>query len=579
MATQVTITGKFVTGAAVNEAGTVTFRPTATMKDAAGHQIVSQAPVTTTLDGTGSIPAGFKLYANNDPTTTPLYVTYEITEKMTSPVARTRKWFAVIDFQAGTIDLSALADASSIPPVYGYAPSSIIPTLIPYSMGTTKGDMIVRTATTFDRYPAGGDHLVPIFDSTQPQGLRNGRPVPQGAGTIFHGDSTTAGPDVSGPRNVNQSQMSWCTVAAWASDRHVSMIRNSGVGGNTTAQMLGRIQPDVFAFYPSTLVLSGGLNDMGGATDETTIQTQVAGALANMAAMALTARALGIRVVLAPEWGKPFAGEKMRRLAEALKTLARQQGYYLYDVAEAVLDNTGTTDYILPVGSSRGGDQTHLDQAHTFKAAQGYIDFAERIDHRRSRRHFAVSDVSDKYNRLGGGCFTSGTVGGSGIPTNWAGAGNPTAGTITSTVEAPDLDDDFIGNCWRIVGTNYTGAKAFQRAYTITPGTDDVGDIWRIAFRLIAKGITGDASYSIGCIIAANPGVFAAYGLPISGWTIPHDGWVSTEDLILPTGITTATFYVQLPNCVNPSNIELSIAQMSFENVTKSGNIYAAEVV
>lgn len=67
---------------------------------------------------------------------------------------------------------------------------------------------------------------------------------------------------------------------------------NRGIGGQTTAQMLLRFQPDVVALSPSVVVIEGGSNDLRlGATDE-----QIEGYLTSITQLA---SANHIRVVLA----------------------------------------------------------------------------------------------------------------------------------------------------------------------------------------------------------------------------------------------------------------------------------------
>ncbi|MBL0938907.1 MAG: SGNH/GDSL hydrolase family protein [Gemmatimonadaceae bacterium] len=67
-----------------------------------------------------------------------------------------------------------------------------------------------------------------------------------------------------------------------------------GISGQTTAQMLGRFADDVIALSPRAVVILGGTNDIAGNGGPVSIETTQN----NLAAMADSARAHGIRVVL-----------------------------------------------------------------------------------------------------------------------------------------------------------------------------------------------------------------------------------------------------------------------------------------
>jgi acyl-CoA thioesterase I len=70
---------------------------------------------------------------------------------------------------------------------------------------------------------------------------------------------------------------------------------NRGIGGQTTAQMLGRFQHDVVALRPRVVHIMAGTNDLAGNTGPTTL----AWIQANIRSMVDLAKVHGIRVVLA----------------------------------------------------------------------------------------------------------------------------------------------------------------------------------------------------------------------------------------------------------------------------------------
>jgi lysophospholipase L1-like esterase len=76
-------------------------------------------------------------------------------------------------------------------------------------------------------------------------------------------------------------------------------IVNRGVGGETTAQMLYRFQPDVIALGPRLVILQAGINDLVAAGLAPEMESRVyRNTVANIATMVAQAKSSGIRVVL-----------------------------------------------------------------------------------------------------------------------------------------------------------------------------------------------------------------------------------------------------------------------------------------
>ncbi len=69
---------------------------------------------------------------------------------------------------------------------------------------------------------------------------------------------------------------------------------NSGIGGQTTSQMLGRFQRDVLNYLPTVVVILAGTNDIAGNGGATTVKN----IHANIASMAQLAKTNGSKVVL-----------------------------------------------------------------------------------------------------------------------------------------------------------------------------------------------------------------------------------------------------------------------------------------
>ena len=128
---------------------------------------------------------------------------------------------------------------------------------------------------------------------------------------------------------------------------------NRGISGQTTPQMLIRMQPDVLAFKPKAMVLLAGTNDIAGNTGPMTnedIQN-------NITSIAQLASANGVKVVLAsilpvsdyhvgtqpgaiPQTARR-PPERINALNAWLKEYAAAQGHVYLDYFSAMVDDRG----------------------------------------------------------------------------------------------------------------------------------------------------------------------------------------------------------------------------------------------
>lgn len=127
---------------------------------------------------------------------------------------------------------------------------------------------------------------------------------------VIFGDSITA-QDVNGSDGVSGYGSStargyWAQAQLQLQQRFV-LLNNAGVGGNTTAQMLARIQADVLAYTPGYCIVEGGGNDV---TNAVTAATTIA----NLTSIYTALRAVGITVVattILPTTSANTADEKL----------------------------------------------------------------------------------------------------------------------------------------------------------------------------------------------------------------------------------------------------------------------------
>ena len=128
---------------------------------------------------------------------------------------------------------------------------------------------------------------------------------------------------------------------------------NRGIGGQTTAQMLLRFQPDVIALQPAAVVILAGTNDIAGNAGPVTVEDVER----NLETMAELAKLHGIRVVLASilpvsddkkdAEGRPLLRTQDRPLAKIralnawMQDYARRSGHVYLDYFSAAADAGG----------------------------------------------------------------------------------------------------------------------------------------------------------------------------------------------------------------------------------------------
>jgi lysophospholipase L1-like esterase len=149
----------------------------------------------------------------------------------------------------------------------------------------------------------------------------------------------------------------WPTLLA-ARDPDLKLLRNAGVPGNTTTQMLARLRRDVLAYHPDMLFVLGGTND---------VCTNIAASttLANLRKIVKSARAQGIEVVLLtipPSNDLRLTRlQRLRAINAALIGLGRAEGITVVDVYAALASTRGrlSTAYVAADGLhlSRRGEE------------------------------------------------------------------------------------------------------------------------------------------------------------------------------------------------------------------------------
>lgn len=143
----------------------------------------------------------------------------------------------------------------------------------PVGPGGVSNNYGVRETTPSDKYSSNTrydeewtpkDNTI-VTAKTDPVtgGSRISSSVDRPATIVLFGDSRTADCNYDVSPNTYSTNMSWfeygnsCATGGPVLD----LVKNSGVGGNTTQQMLDRIDADVIAYRPGYSTIWGGTND------------------------------------------------------------------------------------------------------------------------------------------------------------------------------------------------------------------------------------------------------------------------------------------------------------------------------
>jgi acyl-CoA thioesterase-1 len=155
---------------------------------------------------------------------------------------------------------------------------------------------------------------------------------PSRGGAVALGDSITIG---STPPRAEDS---WFEQLACTGDPPVRYAYNAGINGNTTAQMLARLEKDVLSRDPDTVFVLGGTNDLlsGVAPAET---------IANLREIAERTRKTGADVYLGtipPQEAVPWAAAPTEQLNEAIVALAEELDVPVLDFHSALAESDGS---------------------------------------------------------------------------------------------------------------------------------------------------------------------------------------------------------------------------------------------
>lgn len=173
-----------------------------------------------------------------------------------------------------------------------------------------------------------------------------------GNGLVALGDSMTIG---AAFRTATQEAIgpSWPAYASWATQLKLRLLRNAGVAGNRSDQMLSRFDTDVTPYAPSVVTLLAGTNDISQNIELPVFQANVE---------AIVAKVIGIGAVpvlatILPRTPSATYGQRVSQWNAWIKSYALANGFALLDFNALM---TNPADGALLYDS---GDNLHPSQA------------------------------------------------------------------------------------------------------------------------------------------------------------------------------------------------------------------------
>jgi lysophospholipase L1-like esterase len=301
---------------------------------------------------------------------------------------------------------------------------------------------------------------------------------------VFLGDSITIGHD--DPTN-NIHADSWPTYAGLLSGQRIQTIRNAGVGGNTSAQMLARFDTDVTPYGPSLVTLLCGTNDIGGAVPFATFQ-------ANVQALVAKIRGIGAGPVLAtiPPNNDSSRHANITLWNTWLRLYASRQGIPLLDFY-AVLVDPANGNYL---AANDGGDGTHPSNAgYLAMGAHAATALAPLLP---TAYPPLPAENTQVQNLLTDGLFLGSVSGG--IASGWGLYGSQPSGAVPSVV----TDSNVLGKMQRVDATATTSDMLLVQNLG-APGTGGSGN-YSIGDVLAVCGVMSNSGIGADCRVNFWPG-------------------------------------------------------------------------
>lgn len=342
-------------------------------------------------------------------------------------------------------------------------------------------------------------------------------PVTEGNTAVGFGDSITIGnTDVT---NTAYGDTSWFQQFIARSKGKLRYLYNAGIGGNTTAMMLARIQTDVIAYKPKLCFILGGTNDVGNGIAHTATRI-------NIESMITTLMSNGIMPVLCTIPPRNDATKLgVARVNMVVRNLATKYALHLLDFFP-VLTDPATGNF---KAGYNDGDGIHPNQS----GAKAMSLLAETTIMPLLPAVYTPLTVynANPMNVIPNGLFI-GDTNADGVSDSWITYGG---GTFTTTIVTGDTA--IIGN-WQQLVMSASGTRYLEN--TITTGYV-VGD--RLCFfgRVSAVVEAGSGVYDLR--VTFN-GASANSIKIFSNWTKDIADGAFYHEFVVPAATTSISFHL-----------------------------------
>ena len=272
------------------------------------------------------------------------------------------------------------------------------------------------------------------------------RPAPT---IVICGDSiTNQNTQTSATFGAHLAKGYW-TQAQIMLEQRFELLSNAGVSGNTTAQVLARIDTDVIALRPQYCFLIAGTNDAGQDVPSATT-------VANYASILGKLQGAGIVPIIGTMTPRGFSGMTQARLLSMmegntwLQTYAtRTPGVFLVDLYRAMLDysDINTTSQGEPVAAWVDGAKLHPTAAGAVQMGYAIARQLDAVIPKLPRRlQLNYNGVNgDSSNLIRNGMFMAGSPGTLGLNATGTVAQNWTAGAVAGAIAGRLLDCGPVG--------------------------------------------------------------------------------------------------------------------------------------
>lgn len=358
------------------------------------------------------------------------------------------------------------------------------------------------------------------------------------------GDSITQGSVDNTNRALGEA---WPVYAALMSQQRLHLVRDSGVGGNTSAQMLARFDADVAAYQPNIVTIIAGTNDIGTSVPFATFK-------ANIEAMVAETREIGAVPVIGtiPPRDAGGYGPTIVLWNAWLRDYCERQGINVIDVYRTLTDPTNG-HYL----AAYFNDGIHPNAAGA--AAIGEVASWVLGQMVPNNSPLLPVDSTDTNNLLGAaGLFLSEQ--GSGVGTGWTPQSAP-SGVTKSVITDPAVP----GGMQKIVMAAASGIWVQQIDIAAGPG-------WAVGDTLRLIGVaSSDGGAGVGLQVQTTfvSGAAPNTARPLSGFTRAFTRGVFCQDVPIPTGTTTVRFFVQCGSAGASGTVHFG--QCGVYNLTQMG--------